>query len=288
MQVAAQMLEKNGKSRDEPEGAPTLVGMSGLFPETKTEILAQAAAGEWRPFLDAYLRPCWQEVVLACRHRRLAIDDAEDLYQDLMLRLLQDTGFHRSVQIALAEVAEAGGFRGNMPGRYLQYRSSPLRSARFRTYLKHTIQNLVFEMLRRSCRRPKQLQGVQENALEPWIEQSVSSGLDRPWLKDVFYQAAVQFRTECEKARSRGKRRLFEILYLADGEDCSSSEIGHRLALDRTTVSGLLRDARTRLVAIVQEHTGVTESAELKKLLTTNFKEFKIALSRAWNETAKQ
>jgi DNA-directed RNA polymerase specialized sigma24 family protein len=263
------------------------MGGGRLFPETNTRILAEAAAGKWGPFLDAYLRPCWREVVIACRRRRLALDDAEDLYQDLMLRLLQDAGFHRSARRALAEAAKQDSFRGNMPGRYLQYRSSPLRSARFRTYLKRTIQNLVFEMVRRSCRRPKQLQGVEGDSLEPWIEQSVSSGLDRQWLKEAFFQAAVQFRTECEKARSRGKQRLFDILCLADVEGRSPGNIGQKFGVDRTTISGLLREARTRLVELVQKHTGVTESVELKKLLTTNFEELKNVLSRASSGTTK-
>ena len=70
------------------------------FPETDSDILRQAAAGIWEPFFDGYLAPCWQETVTACRARRIPLSDADDLFQELMVRLLRDGRFQRSVRSA--------------------------------------------------------------------------------------------------------------------------------------------------------------------------------------------
>ena len=257
-------------------------GVDSAFPETCSEILADAAAGNWGRFLKEYLRPCWREVVIACRVHKIPLPNADDLYQELMLRLLRDRGFSHRVKEAFARIHQDPHFRGNLPGRYLRYRDSFLRSARFRTYLKRVIQNLVLETVRNSRRDPKLLEARRLQELEACIEPSVCLSVDRPWIVGALAQAVEQIREISSTARTRGRRRLLQILYLADIESQSAESIGGRCGIDRTTVTGLLKEARGRLVAALQQVTGIREPAELKELLTMHVADLKPFIAEAY------
>ncbi len=131
----------SGEARKFSDAARTAGGPSDGFSETQTQVLAKAAAGNWGPFFDQYLRPCWREVVIACRSRQIPLPDADDLYQELMLRLLRDAGFTRRIRRVLSQENQDPDFRGNLPARYLKHRELSLRSAQFRTYLSGITRN---------------------------------------------------------------------------------------------------------------------------------------------------
>ncbi len=265
---------------DTSSRGPAARGLGPGFPETQTRVLAAAAAGDWGPFLEQYLDPCWREVVIACRSRRISLPDADDLFQELMLRLLRDAGFSGRVRESLAQQAKDPDFCGNMPGRYLKYRELPLRSARFRTYLKRVILNLVLESSRGAQRRPVQLDDDAWKALEPWVEQSVGRTLEGQWVGDCLTEAAWQLWATCYSARTRGQRRLFEILYLSTVEGRSPDEIAEQFGVTRTTISGLLTEARGRFVYLLGRISGVTDRQDLKDLLADRVEQIKAALAR--------
>jgi DNA-directed RNA polymerase specialized sigma24 family protein len=252
------------------------------FPETQTEVLAQAAAGEWTAFFAQYLRPCWREVVLACRQRNLPLEEAEDVYQELIVRLLRDGTFNAHARQLLTQGNEDSRFRANLPGRFLKYRELPLPSARFRTYLKQAIRKIVLETIRKSGRRPHCLSAAQWSSVEPWVEQSVSSSLDRRWLAHCLVTAAMRLREQSLAARTRARRRLFEALYLSAVCDWSSQQIAARFEVDRTTAVHLLRAARTRFMLLLQQVTGIYEPQELRAMLTDNIDQIRSALSKAY------
>ena len=257
---------------------PRNAGGAEGFPETRTEILEEAAQGNWTPFLDAYLRPCWREVVIACRSRHIPLPDADDLYQELMVRLIRDAGFNRRVLDALAEAERDSPFRGNLPGRYLEYRKLAFRSARFRTYLKRVIHNLVLEAVRRQRRQPKRLSDESLQGFEPWMERSISHLLDRQWTADCLKEAVSQLRAECDQASTRGQRRLFKVLYLATIEGRSAGEIAEQCGVHRTTIAELLGRARKRLIELLSQVTGIKDPAELTDLLSASAEDLNSAL----------
>lgn len=230
--------------------------------------------------MEHYLEPCWREVVIACRSRQIPLPDADDLFQELMLRLLRDAGFNRRVRSVLARQKQDPDFHGNMAGRYLRYRELPLRSARFRTYLKRVILNLVREAARKAQRRPKQLGDQAWKAIEPWMEQSVTRSLDRQWATDCLAEAAWQLWATSYAARTRGRRRLFDILYLSTVRGQRPDTIARTHGVTRTTISGLLTEARGRFVFLLARITGITDREELKDLLADGMDELRGALAR--------
>jgi len=278
-------LGKMAKKAERRQTGISAVDDFSGFPDTQTEVLAQAAAGNWEPFFDAYLRPCWREVVMACRARQIALPDADDLYQELMLRLIQDGGFNRQIRDMLAQEHEDPKFRANLPGRYLRYREMPLQSARFRTYLKRVIENLVLEAVRKAQRRPKQLRDQESDPHHPWIEESITGWLDRQAVSECLAKAALQFQTDCAAAGTRGRRRLFEILYLSTVEGQSPGMIAEKYGVDRSTVSGMLTEARGRFAAKLGQIAGISDTAELGELLADSMDELKNALMRAYTNS---
>ncbi|MCR4412525.1 MAG: sigma-70 family RNA polymerase sigma factor, partial [Thermoguttaceae bacterium] len=256
------------------------------FPETETLVLREAAAGRWDTFLRAYLRPCWREVVSRCAEHGIAMPDAEDLFQELMLRLVRTSGFCSKVDEELARLGEPSNFRANLPGRYLKYREIantaglPLRSTRFRAYLKGVVQNLVLELIRQRRRDPKSVDETFAGPDEPWIEGSVSSGMERAWRVRCFLAALVALRAECAQARTKANRRLYNLLYHHVVEGHSASAIADRLGLDRTTVSSLLKRARHRFADLVTLAAGTTDPDELRTLLVGYGDDLAIALGR--------
>lgn len=263
-----------------PASGPGELGSDDEFPETHTEILAEAAAGNWTRFLDEYLRPCWREIVIACRTRGLPLPDADDLYQELMVRLIRHSRFKPQLRAILAQQQQDPDFRGNLPQRYLKARELPFRTARFRTYLKEVIRNLVLEAIRARRRQPLALAEVDEADLAPWIEGSISRSLDLQWIARCLDEAAGAFWQESARSRTRGKRRLFEMLCLFTLEGQSAAEIAPRFGLDRTTASSLLSEAKARFILQLQRVTGMSDALELKALLADATEQIKAALAR--------
>lgn len=250
------------------------------FPETVTLVLREAAAGRWEAFLATYLQPCWREVVLACRAHQIPLPDADDLFQELMVRLVKDAGFGRRAAEEMARLGEDANFHGNLPGRYLKYHELPLRAARFRTYLKATIHNLVLETLRQRRREPKSLEEPSLEGVEPWIEASITVGLDRAWCAECVEAAVTQLRDECAQATTKGSRRLLDLLYLTVVERRSVEQIAEHFDVDRTTVSHLLKQARVRLVTLLAAVSGTTEPDELKALVKKSSDDLTRVLAR--------
>ena len=75
---------------------------TAAFPETQASVLLEAASGEWGRFLNEYLRPCWCQIIASCRARRLPLTDADDLFQELVLRLIKEGSFRDRVVIPAA------------------------------------------------------------------------------------------------------------------------------------------------------------------------------------------
>lgn len=225
------------------------------FPDTRTALLAQAAGGRWDDFLRDYLTPCWHEIVAACRERRVPLDDAPELLQELVVRLMRD-GQTRD---------EFGGARGNLPGRYLASRDAVGPSARFRTYLKAVIRNLILEHVRRQRRCPAAL--ADDAAVAALVDDSVDRSVDRPWLSGCLAQAIRELRAECAAARTRGQGRLYAVLHRATVDGWGADRIAVDLGLHRTTAADLLSRARRRFVELLGRATGVADAAELKRLV---------------------
>ena len=261
------MWEKTGgqpRQGDEPPSAPH--GAAG-FPETRTSLLEQAAAGEWGPFLAAYLAPCWREIVIRCRTQHIPLMDADDLFQELIVRVIP-AGELRSLPLqAAAEDARGPAFRGNIPGLYLLYRRVALSSARFHTVLKSVIQNVILESLRTKAKLPEPLTGdVVDPA--PRVEESVSDSVERHWMGECLDAAASRLLEESRAAKTKGARRLFDVLCRSLVQRDAPGVIASDYGVDRTTVAGLLTRARGRFIALLGEISGVTDVQQLKSIVS--------------------
>lgn len=241
------------------------------FPDTQSDVLGEAARGHWDRFLDVYLAPCWREVEIECRRRGVSLADAPDLFQELMLRLLRDGEFKQTFKDfppppGGKDRAEEGPGRANLPGRYLLYRQlRPDQAARFRTFLKRVIRNILLENQRRIRRLPRSLGAVAETeGLEPWVDDSVGESVERWWVGQCMAEAARRLAEEANQARTRGEKRLFEILRRAVVDGASPTTLATTMDLDRSTVSELLGRARHRFLAHLQAVSGIEDLAELK------------------------
>jgi DNA-directed RNA polymerase specialized sigma24 family protein len=219
-------------------------------------------------------------VLIACRSRGIQLPDAEDLYQELILRLLRDSRFSRPFRDLLARENQDPDLRANPVSRYLKARDLPMRSGRFRAFLKGVIRNLLLEGMRKGRRQPRCLTDHDLEDVQPWMEQSISRLLDRQWLARCLTEAAWQLRRESESAPTRAQRRLFEILYLSTAESRSQDEIAERYGVHRTVVSRLLGEARRRFVSFLQGIAGISDQGELRVLLADSAEELKSAIAR--------
>jgi DNA-directed RNA polymerase specialized sigma24 family protein len=238
--------------------------MAAAFPETRTAVLARAAAGDWEQFFRDYLAACWRETRLACRARDLPCAEVDDVFQEMVVRLMKSGRSRRS------DAPNEHGNHGNLPARFLRNRfqvGGPVsHKARFRTVLKRVIENLVLEELRRRRRAPRLLADGAE-PVEPWLSESVSAIVEEQWLAACLTQSARRMMMESRAAATRGQRRLFSILHASLVLRKNAATLAQELGLDRTNVAGLLTQARRRLVAILQKTTGIESTSELKKLL---------------------
>lgn len=246
----------------EPFGSDT----DERFPDTQSDVLGEAARGRWDRFLDAYLAPCWREVEIECRRRGVSLSDAPDLFQELMLRLLRDGEFKQTIKEVQAGSNDVGGGRGNLPSRYLLYRQlRPEQAARFRTFLKRVIRNILLENQRRIQRLPRSLATVAETeGVEPWVDDSVGESVERWWVGQCMAEAARRLAEEADEARTRGEKRLFEIFRRAVVSGASPTTIAADLDLDRSTVSELLGRARRRFLFHLQAVSSISDLVELK------------------------
>lgn len=244
---------------DGPGGDP-----ADRFPETLSDLLREAAGGDWDRFFREYLKPCWREIVLACRRRRLPLDDADDLFQELAVRLMREGRSRAGPAPSDPAAGPDAGQCGNPVKRFLGHREAGQPGAKFRTFLKKVVQNLILEHLRQKRARPLALDGSDGPRLEPWVEDSISLSVDRRWVACCLEQAARQLRAESEAARTRGQRRLFPVLYLSTVKRWKAERMAHEFGLDRSTVADLLSRARQRFVQILGQITGITDPEELK------------------------
>jgi DNA-directed RNA polymerase specialized sigma24 family protein len=226
-----------------------------------SDLLREAAGGDWDRFFREYLAPCWREIVLACRRRHLPLDDADDLFQELAVRLMRE-GRSRAGPAPSDPAADPPC--GNLAQRYLAHQEAGLPGAKFRTFLKKVVQNLILEHLRQKKRgRPPTLDGSDGPRLEPWAEDSISLSVDRRWVACCLEQAARQLHAESQAARTRGQRRLFLVLYLSMVKRWNAERMAQEFGLDRGTVADLVGRARERFVQIVGQVTGIRNREEL-------------------------
>jgi DNA-directed RNA polymerase specialized sigma24 family protein len=247
------------------------------FPETSSKLLAEAAGGDWPRFFAEYLGPCWHEVVCACRQKGLALNNADDLFQELVLRLMRQ-GSGRLLNRGNPVVAAP---QGNLPARYLENRKRGENTARFRTYLKGVIRNLIQEALRKVKRQPQPL-GLEEGGpLEPWVDSSISVSVDRLVITQGIRLAAESL-CRAGQGLDRGPgSRLFPVLYakLVRGE--ADAVVAERLGVDRTTVSHDYRVARERFLELLSEFTGIEDMADLKELVGKDPAQLIVGLEKA-------
>lgn len=239
------------------------------FPPTQTTVLAEAAAGHWENFFELYLRPCWAEIVRSCRQRRLPLGDSDDLFQELTVRLMREATARRSRMAGASRPASGPAIRGNLPRRFLEHRRLYQKTARFRTYLKSVITHLVLERLREMRRLPQPTTSIDRKAVDPAIAEIVSAQVDRPWLRGCCDEAVRRLRDESAAARTRGRRRLFRVLYGSLVERKTSRQLADELSIDRTTVSQLLSQGRKRFIELLAEATGIDDVADLKQLVAS-------------------
>jgi DNA-directed RNA polymerase specialized sigma24 family protein len=238
------------------------------FPPTHSSILVQARDGNWEPFLREYLEPCWREVVLVCRGRGISIPDAEDLFQELMHRIMREGKFARRMRPVLLRFQQDPDFEANLVGRFLKYRELPFQSVRFRTYLKGVIAKLVQEALRQKRQNAQPLDVQAVDAAAGWMDESISLSIDRPWIVECLNDAAKAFWNECRQAKTKGRRRWFELLYLAVVERLTSEQIAERLGgLTADAVRHELKRAKPRFRELLREFSKMDDEQELKGLI---------------------
>jgi DNA-directed RNA polymerase specialized sigma24 family protein len=242
-------------------------GGAAEFPDTRTSLLERAAVGDWGPFLEEYLAPCWREIVIRCRAQHIPLGDADDLFQELIVRVIREGELRSLPADPGADGARAPVFRANIPGRYLQYRRVALSSARFRTVLKSVIQNVILETLRAKARLPQPLSGdVVDPA--PRVEESVSDSVERHWMGACLDAAARRLHEESREAKTKGARRLFDVLYRSLVKSDPPGLIAGEYGVDRTTIAGLLTRARGRFIALLGEISGVNDVQDLKSIVS--------------------
>lgn len=257
------------------------------FPETQTGILALAAEGQWEPFLRTYVHPCWKEVVMACRAKGVSFDHTDDLFQELMLRLMRRSPFGPQARRELVDDKQFQEFRGNLPAKYLLARRSPMKSAKFRTYLKRTIGNLVLEIVRQNRRQLKTVsQQTPAELLEPWVEESVSQLIDRQWFIEGLEEACRALQAESEAARTKGRQRMFDVLYLTTVNGWSAERIAQQFQVHRSTIAGLLREVRVRLLALLRTTLDVKDGKTLEAMILGNLGELRSVLLRVGQPSA--
>ena len=232
------------------------------FPATQTAILKEAAAGNWGRFLEEYLRPCWREITISCRSHGIPLTEADDLFQELIVRLLREGRLNR-VREPRKKRREV--FRANIPAKYLKYRDLSLRTARFRTVLKSVIRNLLLESLRGRRKFPKTIGTFDGAAFEPVVSESVALHVDRQWVGESLFEAARRLAAESAAATTRGKKRMFGIFFQATVQGKSSALIAKKYGVDRTTIADLLSQARTRFTQILREVSGRDDLNQIEK-----------------------
>lgn len=236
---------KTPRPSDQPNG----------FPDTKSEILADAAAGNWNEFLSAYLYPCWREVAVHCRMYGFSEIDAEEMLQEIVTRLV--TPRH--------DTTSQVEFRGkNIPARFLAQRQSGIITVQFHTWLKAIIKNVVNESVR-SRKKHRSLrfdQIVPEKLTE--LESSLTALLDRHWLKETLCRAARELALESTSARTKGARRLFAVLVRTSVLQEPANEIAKSYSIDRTTVSDLVARSRARFVELACQAAKIDDPSELR------------------------
>lgn len=256
-----------------------------LFPETQTQVLAHAAQGEWEPFFQNYLRPCWLAVCQECRVWGLQEATAEDLFGELVVRLMRDGRFQREIRTAADEDQQPAKPQ-NIPARFLAYRGLPLRQARFRNYLRKVIGNLALEAIRGAARRPQLADDERLEQAGAQLEAALGRGLDRKWLLDCLASAAWQLNAESRSSRTRARRRRFHILYFSAVRNQSAGKLAQDLGLDRSTVAALLSEARRRFLGILAQITGISDAAELRDLLQDEASQLQAALAQVYADQA--
>lgn len=234
------------------------------FTETRSEVLRAAADGDWSEFFQQYLKPCWREVVIGCRQRNLDFAAGDDIFQDFVLRVLRDGKFGAQARTALLECGKDPSRRDNLPARYLAMEKTPLGSVRFRTYLKAVVRNIVLEFIRAKSKQPEPLEVNNMLQHQIWIDRSVTLSIDRHWIVMSLETAARRLRAESNSAKTKGKRRWFDILYNSVVSGMTQEAIAQKLGLDASTVSELTKDARTHFVALLHDTTGIQDLVELK------------------------
>lgn len=264
----------------------------GAFPPTQTILLAAAAAGRWEEFLAAYLRPCWENVAAACRAKGFQLHDADDLFQELVIRLMRPGKFAAVTKRRAADV-ELAAFTGNLPARYLRYRKLPLESARFRTYLKNVIANLLLEAWRRRKKFRRQVPLVEEPQWSEWLERSIDVSIERHCLRDALQKAVDDLFREVAAASTQGRQRYFAYLYYGYVRQLSHGVIALKFDIDRTTVSEGYGEARKRLIELMQQRLGTDAEEELRDWLNANgpivaqtFAAYRDAIERAISPAA--
>jgi DNA-directed RNA polymerase specialized sigma24 family protein len=257
---------------------------SAPFPETRHSLLAAAAAGSWEDFLAEYLQPCWRELGFVCRRWGFDATDAEDLLQDLMLRMIRTASFRKELAEAMPSDVAQIDLTGNLPARYLIYTRTVGKSARFRTYLKAVILNVVREAVRQRSKRPLALSEPLQSQFEPAVEAAVDQALDAQWFRECLVSAARQLRVESTHARTKARRRMFDVLYHTLVERTRQTALAEKLGVDRSTLSGILKLSRERFVALVQRLAGLASVKAAETMIARNEVDVRSALIASGND----
>jgi DNA-directed RNA polymerase specialized sigma24 family protein len=260
------------------ESAPSISAANSWYPETQSKILEAAAAGDWQAFLQSYLAPICTDLQRFGKRFGINLTDQDDLRQDLMLRLMTPKMI---AEIAQCTAAEPVTTDANLVGRYLTQPGVTFRSGRFRAYLHGVIRNVVLESLRRRANLRHRTVPWDEAEFAAAVDESLSHAMDRQWIGHCLDEAACAVRRDAATARSKARRREFEILCLALVDRKSVAEIAQHYGLEENTASGCLRDARERFVQHLERLTGIDHRGQLKQAVAAIPDRLVDALSRA-------
>ena len=131
--------------------------------------------------------------------------------------------------------------------------------------MKSVIQNLVLEQVRQRQRRPQSLAAESSPKIELWLEEAVSEVIDRQWLAECLLVAARELREESARARTRGKRRMFDLLYRSTTLRQAAAPIAREYGVERSVIAEMLPQARQRFLKLLSQVTEIDSEDELQR-----------------------
>lgn len=160
--------------------------------------------------------------------------------------------------------------------RFRYRRTRPFAIARFRTYAKRMLQNIVLKTVR--MRRPPQQ--LPED-VEPFVEATMMHSVDRVLVQECMYVAAAWLKQYSVLPQPKGPQRLFRVLYGAAVLGESRVKMSVDLGIHYTTASDLVAQAQNKFLEYLGQYCQVCEEYELKDPLSGSAEQIASPLQQA-------